>query len=110
MSFLKDKWAEAQQDRYKTIKGYKLDKWIFQAAMYGVFFYLFLVASSYDFSIEPYFYCPADSIGIQGNSLGFTDNYEYEQVLGGCKNPFYRPVDWRNQELVTVGEYGDAPN
>jgi len=110
MGIIKDRYNEAKKERYRLLWGYKMDKWIFQAAMYCVFLYLFIVAASYDFSISPYFSCPMESSGIQGQSFGMSEGYEYEYVSGGCKNPYYKAESWRNQQYLLPGEYGDAPN
>lgn len=77
-------WKETiYQDRYKEIKGYKFDKWIFQLGLVLIIGWLFLVAYHYDFQM----------------------NY-YNCMDQQCENPFYKPADWINQQYLTTGEYG----
>lgn len=74
--------------RFNTIRGYRMDKWLFQFGMVAIFVWLFVVASHYDFSMNRY-------------ECG---NYD------GCENPFYKPADWTNQEHLPMGVYGFTPD
>jgi hypothetical protein len=80
-----------QQGRYRYLKGYKLDRWIFITFMWLIFAYLFYTAYSYNFDMD-YYECnqPAPPYTM-------------------CKNPFYEPTTWKNLEWIEPGSYGHKP-
>lgn len=81
--------------RFRIIEGYKLDRWLFQAAMYLIFGWLWFVAFSYNYSLD-YYEC------VSGN--------EYFDSMEVCKNPFYKPENaWKAHEFLPPGEYGTKP-
>lgn len=84
--FLKD----LQKNRYNEIKGYKVDRWIFNFFMLVIFAYLFFIAYAHNFNLD-YYYCSTPNPGEL------------------CENPFYKPVTWKNQQYLTPGEYGQKP-
>jgi len=89
-------------DRFKTWKnGYKLDKWIFQLAMWLIFGLMFYIAWSNDFSLN-YYSCERK---IDGFNLdpGLCDKSNC------CENPFYEASDWTNRKYLPPGEYGFKP-
>lgn len=81
---------EIQKDRFKVFNGYKLDRWLFQAGMFLVLAWLFFVAWSFNFQLD-YYECQADPNDF-------------------CKNPFYKPVTWKNVEYLSPGVYGTDYN
>lgn len=115
-----------QTDRYKKYKNYKVDRWIIQGCMLFIFFYLFFVAYHYDFELD-YFGC--SSIGSSDYLLNLSNNINIlpdkpdeanwtfslqipntiDEHYMECKNPFYRPSNWKNQEYLPLGEYGTKP-
>lgn len=87
--------AIINQDRYKVWKnGYKLDRWIFQITLVGILGFLFFIAYTNDFQLN-YYSCGA----------GGLDPFNMDE----CKNPFYKPADWTNEEYLPQGEYGFKP-
>lgn len=106
--YLGNRWKEAQKRRYNNFGNYRLDRYIFQAIMVLSFVFLFHLASINNFDLD-YFYCPENSDGsIQGSNF-MLKNYQKEDVLYGCKNPFYTG-SWKNQEYLPPGEYGTKPS
>ena len=81
------------QDRYnKFSTGYVVDKWIFRVGAFLIFGWLFFVAYYEDFDLD-YFECVAP-----------------ENMVGTpCENPFYKPVTWKNVEVLEPGVYGKKP-
>jgi hypothetical protein len=90
-------YASISKKRFKKVNsGYCFDRWLFQLAMFSVFFYLWFVAQSYNYNLD-YFKCES---GFQ----------EYGGIDEGCKNPFYDSANfWKNVEVLPVGEYGQKP-
>ena len=88
--------AKITKDRYNIWKnGYKLDRWIFQITMFSIFGLLFFVAYTNNFQLD-YFNC-----GV-AKATPFT--------MDECKNPFYKPTSWVNEEYLPPGEYGFKGN
>ena|SRR3990167_9780976 len=99
------------EDRYKIIGGYKFDKIIFN--LFFVLFVAFLFNFAYknDFDLD-YFECGMYPDGtIEGNSIMLQDfSNPYLNVKNGnCRNPFYKPASWKNEEYLTPGVYGLKP-
>lgn len=90
-------YKKVSEKRFKRFSsGYRIDRWIFQVAMFTIFGYLFFVAHSYNYDLD-YYKC------------GSQDTPEYiKQNLAqqDCKNPFYKEPTWKNQEYLPPGEYG----
>lgn len=90
--------AMINKDRYKIWKnGYKFDTWIFQLTLVAIFGFLFFIAYTNNFQLD-YFSCGGgrpDPLNI-GN-------------VENCKNPFYKPANWVNEEYLPPGEYGFKP-
>lgn len=97
------------KDRYKDFRGYKFDRLIFQISMAAVFIFLFYVAYSHSFNLD-YFHCPLLADGsLDSSSWLMTRNFEQENTQGYCKNPFYKPQNWKNMEYLPPGDYGTKP-
>jgi len=75
-------------DDYLFKPGYRFDRWIFQGAMLLIFCWLFFIAWSYGFNMD-YYECQAPAVG---------------ETM--CKNRFYEPASWKNEEYLPVGIYG----
>jgi len=75
--------------RFKQYGSYRFDKLIFNVYFLAVFFSLFGVAYYYKFDLDFY------SCDVPAETL--------------CKNPFYKPLTWRNAEYLPAGEYGTKP-
>jgi len=84
---IKDLWQNINKDRWKIVGFYTFDRWIFQAMMLIVFSWLFFVAWQSNYELD-YYECG-----------------EY----AGCKNPFYKPATWKNEEILPQGVYGKKP-
>lgn len=107
---MKELYKKISQNRYKEIGGYKLDRWLFQLAMWLIFGWLFFVAYYHNFNLD-YFNCPVDSDGsISGAKIMLKDFTVAENNVkeGLCRNPFYK-ASWKNQEYLPPGEYGTKP-
>jgi len=91
-------------DRFKTWRnGYKLDKWIFQIIMFGIFGLMFFIAYSNNFELNS-FSCSRDMVyNVKSLDLVLCDKNNC------CENPFYEPADWTNKELLPPGNYGFKP-
>lgn len=102
------KWFKSiQKDRYKQLGIYKIDRWLVDIGLVIGLFYLLFVAYSYNFDLD-YYNCPKGSNGeVQGSRLMLL-NYESDinTPPGMCKNPFYKPSTWKNEEYLSSGEYG----
>ena len=98
----KDAYASAQKDRYKIIGAWRFDRWIFTVAMLLIFGWLAFVAYSYDFSLN-YYKCETPG-GTVERFIG--SDITNTRLDFGCKNPFYKPATWENQEYLMPGEYG----
>lgn len=86
------------KDRYKDIKGYRFDRWLFQFGMWFCLFWLLLVAWSYDFSLD-FYSCELDP-----------DHAVTGEIYGGlCRNPFYTEPTWKNSQYLPPGDYGFKP-
>jgi len=59
--------------------------------MWALFLFLFYVAWDYNFNLD-YYHCGASPLMPLEESM--------------CKNPFYKPSDWKNVEYLAPGEYG----
>lgn len=90
-------WEKASQNRFKSFSGYKLDRWLFQFIMWGLFIFLGLFVYINDFELD-YYVCDPGANPYTGQSLE------------GCENPFYKPASWKNQEILPAGEYGKPPS
>jgi len=106
---IEDWFKKAQEKRFKSFQGYKLDRWLFQFGMYAIFFWMFFVAWSSGFDLN-YFYCPENSDGsISGLKIMLKDyDLDGAVVNGSCRNPFYKD-DWTTQQYLPPGEYGTKP-
>lgn len=89
-------YEKVSQNRFKSFSGYKLDRWLFQAIMWGLFAFFFMFAYANNFELD-YYKCES---GFQ----------HYEGIDEGCQNPFYKPTTWKNLEVLPVGEYGKPPS
>ena len=97
------------KNRFKLYGSYKFDRIIFKLAMYFSLGYLFFVAWSYNFNLD-YFSCPQYSDGsIKASSKIMLGDQSRTSKEGFCKNPFYTPQTWKNEEYLLPGEYGQKP-
>lgn len=92
-----------KENRYKMFGNYKVDKLIIQVCMYLTFIFLFYVAYHYNFQLD-YYSCKQP----------FANSFEMNETLfkntaTQCKNPFYTPPTWKNEEFLSPGEYGTKP-
>lgn len=88
-------YKKVSEKRFKRLSnGYAMDRWIFQLAMFLTFGWLLFVANSYHYDLD-YYECG-------------TGSPDYATVEP-CKNPFYKPATWKNQEFLPPGEYGQKP-
>jgi len=92
------KW-DLNKDRYKVYKGFVFDRLIFRGAFYFILLFFFVLAYVNGFDLD-YFYCDSKPNAFYrgGSSI--------EEVVQECKNPFYRPGYWKNEEYLPPGEYG----
>jgi len=89
------------EGRYKDFKGYRVDRVIIQAAL------LFWIGVTAFFIWNAH---PQLTSDLDYYECGSTQSYQYQNYdVPVCKNPFYEPLNWRNVELLTPGEYGN-PN
>ena len=97
---------DIQKDRYKMFGEYKVDRWIINAAMLLVFGYLFFVAQHYNYNLD-YYKC----IAPDHTAISYLNESERVILTGPtpCKNPFYKPITWKNYEYLPAGEYGLKP-
>jgi hypothetical protein len=89
-------------DRIKIIKGYFLDKWIFQTAMLIIFIYLGCIAYFNNFELD-YMECNIAEI----NKTNMHGAYDDSQL---CQNPFYKESNWKNDKYLVPGYYGKLPS
>lgn len=89
-------WTKVSQNRFKSFSGYKVDRWLFQTIMWGLFAFFFLFAYINNFELDFYSCDPGPDL-----TFGVPAGY--------CKNPFYEPATWKNQEILPAGEYGKKP-
>lgn len=89
-------YKKVSQDRFKSFKGYTLDRWLFQFIMWGLFFFLGLFVYINDFELD-YYMCDPGIDPFTGLSSE------------SCENPFYKPASWKNHEYLPAGEYGKKP-
>jgi len=80
------------EKRYKTFNGYTFDRYIFKSMMYVIISVMLLFAWANSFNLD-YYKCSAPKTG---------------ETL--CKNKFYTPSTWKNEEYLPVGEYGKNPS
>lgn len=85
-----------QKGRYAIVKGYKIDRLIFQLAMVCIFAFLLYIAWSHNFNLD-YYSCGAEP-EFNGGPIGL------------CHNPFYKASTWKNMEYLPSGEYGTKPD
>jgi hypothetical protein len=103
---------EFNKDRYKILtNGYKFDRMIFNLAFILICLGGFIIAWSNNFDMD-YLKCGA----VYDSSLRcpenlFDDACAQRMVANStyCKNPFYKPADWKQQEYLMRGEYGNNP-
>lgn len=111
-------------ERYKYFGKYKVDRWIVQTCMFLVFLFLLFVAWRSNFELD-YFVCGESEIYPDqiNNTLNITPSISQykmvnntfmfvdtpEQHYQECKNPFYKPSSWKNQEYLPIGTYGTKP-
>ena len=84
-----------KKDRYKDFKGYRLDRWMFQTAMWLCFAWMFIVLWLCGFDMD-YYSCDGPVVTVAP-----------DQEL--CTNPFYKEPTWKNREFLMPGEYGHKP-
>jgi len=89
-------YKKVSQNRFKSFSGYKLDRWLFNFIMWGLFVFFFLFAYKNQFDLD-YYKC-----GSQNPVTGYMSSES-------CENPFYKPVSWKNQAVLYPGEYGKKP-
>lgn len=97
-------WFEnASQKRFKRLpNGYKVDRWVTTTAMLLLFLWFFIIANSYNYDLD-YYKC----INGPGMAEFYPDGSKKEMYSQDfCKNPFYKPTTWKNQEYLPPGEYG----
>lgn len=93
---IKEQYKKIAKKRYKRFGHYKVDKWIFQGAMWLTFAWLVFVGYSYHWNLN-YYQC------------GYNPNNEIRSYDSNavCKNPFYKPDRaWECMEHLPPGEYG----
>lgn len=102
-------FKRVSEKRFKLVRNYRLDRWLFQAGMFMIFAWLFFIVWSANFQLD-YFYCPENADGSISGSMIMLSGYELEGAVvdGACRNPFYKN-DWKNQEYLASGEYGTKP-
>lgn len=92
---LKESWAQQRKGMFKiTPGGYVFDRLIFNISMFLIFGFLFFVAYSSNFSLD-YYSCTEGGFNKDNSMV--------------CKNPFYKPASWVNQQYLPPGEYGTKP-
>lgn len=97
-------WYEkASQKRFKHLpNGYRVDRWLTITAMLLTFAWFLFVANSYNYEMD-YYKCVHGS----GSAEFYLDGSEREMFKADyCKNPFYKPSNWKNEEFLPPGEYG----
>jgi len=108
---------DIKSDRYKLIGKYKVDRWITQGCMLFIFLYLFFVAYQHDFSMD-YLVCSnpileernlTNYVTFVFNLTSSNSHKASEDHSMECKNPFYKPISWKNSEYLPPGEYGTKP-
>lgn len=101
---IKAHYKKIAQKRYKRLpSGYKMDRWLFQTIMWGLFLWLFLIAKSYNFSLD-YYEC-INPAGRATYYPGVGEVIDWQDEA--CKNPFYKPDQaWKSQQYLPPGEYG----
>lgn len=103
--FFKQRFS--QKDRYNFLGTYKIDRYIFNAAIILVFVFLFFIVHNNNYDLD-YFHCPGNSQGnIEGSRIMLKD-FKPEVLEFGCKNPFYKN-SWKNEEYLPPGDYGNRP-
>lgn len=99
-------YKKASQKRFKQLpNGYKVDRWLTTTAMLLTFCWLLFIAYSYDFDLD-YYQC-INGPGRVEFYPGGSQKELYSQDY--CRNPFYKPENWKNQEFLPPGEYGTKP-
>ena len=92
------------QNRFKQLRGnkYVFDRIIFQVAMFLIFGWLLFVANWYHYDLDYY-----ECVHGPGMAEYFPDG-SHKNVFSSdmCKNPFYEPESWKNQEFLPPGKYG----
>lgn len=76
-------------ERFKEHNNYKFDRWIFQTAFAIFLLFSFFVVYHFNFEMD-FFEC---------NPLS-------QDPSMVCKNPFYKPITWKNYEYLSPGVYG----
>jgi len=99
-------YKRASQNRFKRfLNGYRVDRWVTTTAMLLLFLWFFIVAKSYNFSLD-YYKCEHGP----GMAEFYPDGSQKEVYSQDyCKNPFYKPQNWKNVEYLPPGEYGAKP-
>jgi hypothetical protein len=101
---LKVSWQAWQKRRFIRRGKYVLDRWLFQLGMFLVFFWLWFVAHSYNYSMD-YYKCEMPA-GTAVRYVGSDTEYSISQAEG-CENPFYNPdIAWKTYQYLPPGEYG----
>lgn len=109
---IRKEWANFKkiisQNRYKELRStaYVFDRVIFNVAMVLILGWLVFVAYWYHFDLD-YYKCEHGS-GMAEVYMGAGGLGEQKNIYSDdwCKNPFYRPESWKNQEYLPPGEYG----
>lgn len=86
---IKESYRAWRSKSYKIIKGYKIDRLIIKTGLLIILVGMFFFAYSNNFELD-YFSC--------------------QNQVEMCRNPFYRPMTWKNLEYLSPGEYGVEPN
>jgi hypothetical protein len=91
---LRKTYKSFSKNRFKVFPNkYRCDRWLFQFGMFLVFGWLLFVCVESNWQLD-YFECVDPS------------PYSY---VAGCDNPFYKPITWKNVEVLPVGVYGNKP-
>ena len=110
--FKRECLEQINKDRFKVNKsGYKFDRIIFNISFILILLFAFMIMNNNHFSMN-YYHCGAvydPSLRCIDNPL---DNECAAKLVNNsiyCKNPFYKPVNWENQEYLLYGDYGKNP-
>lgn len=98
-----DLYKKVSQKRFKALpNGYTLDRWLTISAMLLTFCWLFFVAYSYNYDLDYY-----ECVHGPGMAEFYPDGSQRDVWSQDyCRNPFYKPSNWKNEEFLPPGEYG----
>jgi hypothetical protein len=111
---------DSKQDRFKIIKNYIFDKWIFNGMMLLIVLVLYSIFYFNDYNLD-YVSCKVNtseepirffnfSLNISTPQNDTVYKYKIQKDVnfkdGMCRNPAYVPTSWKNEEYLKPGEYG----